>query len=93
MTETRFYEPARLSTPPKPLFSLKLLDADLVEVMLSKVFREAGLVLCGIALWGCFRALLAITRLRRELGKIRLPKTIPYCNLTQNRPSLLRNSK
>ena len=33
MTETRFYEPARLSTPPKPLFSLKLLDADLVEVI------------------------------------------------------------
>ena len=27
MTETRFYEPARLSTPSKPLFSLKLLDA------------------------------------------------------------------
>ena len=33
MTETRFYEPARLSTPPKPLFSLKLLDANLVEVI------------------------------------------------------------
>ena len=27
MTETRSYEPARLSTPPKPLFSLKPLDA------------------------------------------------------------------
>ena len=26
-TETRFHEPARLSTPPKPLFSLKPLDA------------------------------------------------------------------
>ena len=26
MTETRFYEPARLSTPSKPLFSLKALD-------------------------------------------------------------------
>ena len=26
-TETRFYEPARLSTPPKPLFSLKQLNA------------------------------------------------------------------
>ena len=26
-TETRFYEPTRLSTQPKPLFSLKLLDA------------------------------------------------------------------
>ena len=24
--QTRLYEPARLSTPPKPLFSLKLLD-------------------------------------------------------------------
>ena len=32
MTEARFYEPARLSTPPKPLFSLKPLDAYLVEV-------------------------------------------------------------
>ena len=27
MTETRFYEPARLSFPPKPLFLLKPLDA------------------------------------------------------------------
>ena len=26
-SETRFYEPARLSTPPKPLFSLKQLNA------------------------------------------------------------------
>ena len=26
MTETRFYEPVRLSTPPKPLFLLKTLD-------------------------------------------------------------------
>ena len=26
MTETRFYEPARMSTPSKPLFSLKPLD-------------------------------------------------------------------
>ena len=26
MTETRFYEPVRLSTPPKPLFLLKSLD-------------------------------------------------------------------
>ena len=82
MTETRFYEPARLSTPPKPLFSLKQPDADLVEArdynrtvsfygswlrsLLSKVFRER----LG---W----PLLAIMRLRRELGKIRLPKTIP----------------
>ena len=33
MTETRFYEPARLSTPPKPLLSLKPLDANLVEVI------------------------------------------------------------
>ena len=40
MTETRFYEPARLSTPPKPLLSLKPLDANLVKVIiLSKVFR------------------------------------------------------
>ena len=33
MTETRFYEPARLSTPPKPFFSLKPLDTNLVEVI------------------------------------------------------------
>ena len=33
MTDSRFYEPARLSTPPKPLFSLKPLDANLVEVI------------------------------------------------------------
>ena len=33
MTDTRFYEPARLSTPPKALFSLKPLDANLVEVI------------------------------------------------------------
>ena len=33
MTKARFYEPARLSTPPKPLFSLKPLDANLVEVI------------------------------------------------------------
>ena len=33
MTETRFYEPARLSTLHKPLFSLKPLDANLVEVI------------------------------------------------------------
>ena len=32
MTETRFYEPARLSTPPRPLFSLEPLDANLVKV-------------------------------------------------------------
>ena len=39
MTETRFYEPARLSTPPKPQFSLKLLDATTcLRSLLSKVF-------------------------------------------------------
>ena len=27
------YEPARMSTPPEPLFSLKPLDANLVEVI------------------------------------------------------------
>ena len=40
MTETRFYEPARLSTPVKPLFSLKPLDATTwLRSLLSKVFR------------------------------------------------------
>ena len=41
MTETRFYEPASLSTPPKPLFSLKPLDATAwLRSLLSKVFRQ-----------------------------------------------------
>ena len=35
MTETTFYEPARLSNRPKPLFSLKPLDANLVEVIVT----------------------------------------------------------
>ena len=40
MTETRFYEPARLSTPPKPLFSLEPLDAETwLRSLLSKVFH------------------------------------------------------
>ena len=42
-TETRFHEPARLSTPPKPLFSLKPLDAtrhNLVEVVVNSAERE-----------------------------------------------------
>ena len=39
MTETRFYEPAWLSTPDKPLFSLKPLDATTwLRSFLSKVF-------------------------------------------------------
>ena len=39
MTETRFYEPARLSTPNKALFSLKPLDATTwLRSLLSKVF-------------------------------------------------------
>ena len=33
MAETRLYEPARLSTPSKPLFSLKPLDPNLVELV------------------------------------------------------------
>ena len=42
-TETRFHEPARLSTPPKPLFSLKPLDDtrhNLVEVVVNSAERE-----------------------------------------------------
>ena len=35
MTETRFFEPARLSIPPKPLFSVKPLNANLVEVIVT----------------------------------------------------------
>ena len=33
MTETTFYEPARLSSPLNPLFSLKPLDSNLVELI------------------------------------------------------------
>ena len=36
MTETRFYEPARLGTPPESSFSLKLLDTNLVEVIVNR---------------------------------------------------------
>ena len=40
MTETRFYVPARLSTPPKPLLALKPLDATTwLRSLLSKVFH------------------------------------------------------
>ena len=40
MSETRFYEPATLSTPPKPLFSLKPLDATTwLRSLLSEVFH------------------------------------------------------
>ena len=35
MTETRFHEPTRLSTQSKPLFSLKPLYANLVEVIVT----------------------------------------------------------
>ena len=43
MTETRFYKPARLSTPSKPLFSLKPLDATTwLRSLLPKVFRYKG---------------------------------------------------
>ena len=41
-TETRFYEPARLSTPRKPLLSLKPLGATTwLRSLLSKVFRSS----------------------------------------------------
>ena len=40
MTETRFYEPVRLSSPPKPLFSLKPQDPTTwLRSLLSKVFH------------------------------------------------------
>ena len=40
MTETLLYEPARLSTPPKPFFPLKPLDATTwLRSLLSKVFH------------------------------------------------------
>ena len=40
MTETRFYEPVRLSTPPNPLFSLQPLDATIwLRSLLSKVLH------------------------------------------------------
>ena len=47
MTETRFYEPARMSTPSKPLFSLKPLDTTAwLRSLLSKVFRQDKDDLC-----------------------------------------------
>ena len=49
MTETRFYEPARLSTPPAPKFllSLKPLDATTwLRLLLSKVFPNFYLYKC-----------------------------------------------
>ena len=40
MTETRFYEPVSLSTPPKPLFSLQPLDTTTwLRSLLSKVLH------------------------------------------------------
>ena len=34
---TRFYESTRLNTPPNPLLSLKLLDVNLVEVIVTEM--------------------------------------------------------
>ena len=45
MTETKFYEPARLSTPSKPLFSLKPLDA---TTWLRSLLSKSSLYLWGI---------------------------------------------
>ena len=52
MTETEFYEPARLSTPPKPLFSLKPMDANLVEVIVILGFPVIEPMAChgGVAI-------------------------------------------
>ena len=36
MTETRFYEPARRGTSPESSFSLKLLDTNLVGVIVNR---------------------------------------------------------
>ena len=48
MTETRLYEPARVSTPLKPLFSLKPLDATTwLRSWLSKVFPNCYLYKCS----------------------------------------------
>ena len=45
MTETRLYEPVRLSIPAKPLFSLKPLDATTwLRSLLSKVFNTVDCV-------------------------------------------------
>ena len=42
----RFYEPVRLSTPPKPLFSLKPRDATIwLRSLLSKVFHTVDCVM------------------------------------------------
>ena len=53
-----------------------------------KVARETGSVSCRSALWDCFEDGLVITRLCRRLGREFLyPKTAPWCNSTQHRPS------
>ena len=53
ITKTRFYEPARLSTPPKPLFPLKCLDAPpgwghcyLKSSRLAAVLRNSPRIQC-----------------------------------------------
>ena len=47
MTETRFYEPVRLSTPPKPLFLLKTLDPSTWLVAGGQGEQGAGGVRAG----------------------------------------------
>ena len=53
MTQTRFYEPARLNTPHKPLFSLQPLDATTwLRSLLSKVLRYTQSALSNMdTLW------------------------------------------
>ena len=59
MTETRVYEPTRLSTPPKPLFPLKPLDANLDEVIVIlglpfRTRRKQGGVNFREDFWDCY---------------------------------------
>ena len=49
MTETRFYEPARLSTPPKPLISLNRWTLQpWLRSLLSKVFQTLVILNCDM---------------------------------------------
>ena len=67
-SKTRFYEPARLSTPPKPLFSLKPLDATIwLRSLLSEVFLSSSRAKLWNALPHEIRSISNINTFKRHL--------------------------
>ena len=80
MAETRFYEPGRLSTPLKPLLSLKPLDATTwLRSLLSKVFRSIHSTLFNMdTLW-------TGTMFKSESG-VRLIENKDQCRFLGNCP-------